>query len=189
MNLIPQTTITGVASGIAIHSPFHPKNNEDFRNLHGHFERESRRWVVPLNALSESKIAEIFGKDSPNVVAQVTSNDLTVFDNHLVMGGYVIAHFDARTNTVRMPQGVEISTGEWNVAASIENEYPSISGSSITLKIVVRKDFAVTRGLKVEAELGYQEFKNPLQPFADSDLKEELETRGYCVEKPKLSLF
>jgi hypothetical protein len=189
MNVTPQFKIIEVPSGIAIHSPFHPKNNGDFRDLHGHFERESRRWLLPPNALSESKIAELFGKESPNVVAQVTPNDLTVVENHLVIGGYAIAHFDARSNCVRMPDGVEIASGEWDVAASIENKYPWMVGSSITLKVVVRKDFAETHGLKIEEELGYQVFKNPLQPFADSDLKEEIEKRGYRVEKPKPALF
>jgi len=84
--------------------------------------------------------------------------------------------------------GVEIATGAWDVAASNEKKHPCLTVDS-TLQIVVRKDFAETRGLKIEEELDDVKISNSLQSYADSDLKEELEKRGYQVTKPVESLF
>ena len=188
MNKTPQIKIIHVPSGIAITSPFNPKNNEVFKALHGHFEKEGRRWILPNTAECRAKLAEMFGKESPNVVAKVTERDLIVYDSHLLLGGHVVASWDDRNNTIRMPAGVEIATGAWDVAASNEQKQPCLTVDS-TLKIVVRKAFAETHGLDIEEQLDDEELPNPLQPFADTDLRVELENRGYRVEKPVESLF
>ena len=188
MNTTPQITIIEVPSGLAISSPFNPKNNEVFKELHGHFERDGRRWILQPTVECKSKIAELFGEESPNVVARVTEHDFSICDKQLVLGGYVVASWDDRNNTIRMPAGVEIATGAWDVAASNEKKHPCLTVGS-TLKMVVRKDFAETHGLDIEEELDEVEVKNPLRPYADSDLKVELEHRGYRVEKPVESFF
>ena len=184
----PQITIIDLQFGIAISSPFNPQNNEDFKQLHGHFVPADRRWVLPRTVESKAKLAELFGAKSPDVVAKVTEHDLSVCKNQLVLGGYLVAQLDDRHNTIRMPAGVEIATGAWDVAASNEKKHPCLTVDS-TLKIVVRKAFAETHGLDIEEELDDEELPNPLQPFADTDLRVELENRGYRVEKPVESLF
>jgi hypothetical protein len=191
----PQIKIIVLKSGIAISSPYNPKNNEVFKELHGHFDSANRRWILPNTAECKAKIAEMFGKESPNVVAKVTDQELSISDNQLVLGGHVVARLHERYNTIRMSEGVEIVTGAWDVVASMEQKHPRLTVGT-TLKIVVRKDFAATHGLEIEEELDdieeesdEVEAPDPLRPFADSDLTEELERRGYRVEKPVESMF
>ncbi len=190
MKKTPQITITVVPSRIAISSPYNPKNNEFFKALHGHFEKEGRRWILPNTAECKSKIAELFGMESPNVVARVTEPDCTICDKQLVIGGYVVASWDDRNNTIRIPTGVEIDTGAWDVVASKTMKHPCLTVDS-TLKIVVRKAFAETHGLDIEEELVDMEVEvpNPLRTCADSELWKELEKRGYLVEMPMKSFF
>jgi len=188
MKKTPQIKIIDVPSGIAISSPYNPKNNEFFKALRGHFEPTNRRWILPNTAECKAKLAEMFGKESPNVIAKVTEHDLTVCDNQLVLGGYVVASWDDRNNTIRIPAGVEIDTGAWDVVASNEQKRPCLTVGA-SLKVVVRQDFAVTHGLDLEEELVDEVVQNPLKPYADSDLWKELEKRGYLIELPLKSLF
>jgi len=188
MNKIPQITITDVPFGIAIASPFHPKNNDEFRRLHGHFEKEGHCWILPPTVESKLKIAELVGKKSPNVVAKVPKHDLSVCDSHLVLGGHVAASWDERKKTIRIPAGVEIASGAWDTIASEEKKYPCLTVES-TLKMVVRKDFAETHGLDIEEELDEVEVTDSLRHYPDSAIKVELEHRGYRVERPVESLF
>ncbi len=54
--------------------------------------------------------------------------------------------------------------------------------SGTVFHIVVRREFAVTKGFGIIAELGDEIMTNPLAPYADSDLRVELEDRGYRVD-------
>ena len=195
MNTTPQITINAVPVGIAVSSPFNSKNNEVFKGLHGRFDPPGRRWILPPTAESKAKIAELFGEDSPDVVARVMARDLKICDNQLVLSGYVVAGLDERTNSIRMQAGVEIATGAWDDVASREHHHPCMAGSDFSVKVVVRQNFAETHGLKIEEFLGYRQVRNPLQIFSDSDLQAELESRGFRVEKnppqknPPQSLF
>ena len=191
----PQIKIIVLKSGIAISSPYNPKNNEVFKELHGHFDSANRHWILPNTAECKAKLAEMFGKESLNVVANVTNQELSICDNQLVLGGHVVARFHERYNTIKMLEGVEIATGAWDVVASTEQKHPCLIVGS-TLKIVVRKDFAEAHGLEIEEvlddieeELGDEEVRNPLRLYTNSELAEELERRGYRVEKPGESMF
>lgn len=184
-----QIQIFAIPGGIAIYSPFNLKNNEFFRKLHGQYDKFGRRWILPENPETESEIATLFGKPSSNVVARVPKNELIIRDNQLVHGGYLAASWDERNNSIKMPVGVEIATGSWDLVASAENQHPCIAGGDGSLKVVVRKDYAENHGLQVMEELGFDQFSNPLEPFSDADLQVELENRGYRVERPKTSLF
>lgn len=184
-----QIQIFAIPGGIAIYSPFNLKNNEVFRKLHGQYDKFGRRWILPASPETESEIAALFGKPSSNVVARVPKNELIIHGNQLVHGGYLVANWDERNNSIKMPVGVEIATGSWDLVASAEKQHPCIAGGDASLEVVVRKDYAEKNGLKVEEELGFDQFSNPLEPFSDSDLQVELENRGYRVGLPKASLF
>jgi hypothetical protein len=104
-------------------------------------------------------------------------------------GGYLVANWDERNNSIKMPVGVEIASGSWDLVASAENQHPCMAGGDASLNVVVRKDYACHHGLEILEELGFDQYKNPLEPFSDADLQVELENRGYRVELPNTSLF
>jgi hypothetical protein len=184
-----QIQIIEISTGIAIYCPYHLNNNECFRKSHGKYDKIGNRWILPANSDTKAEIVKLFGSPSPNVIVRVAKNDLIVHENQLVHGGYLVANWDERNNSIKMPVGVEIATGSWDIVASAENKHPCMVGGDASLKVVVRKDYAGTHGLEVVEELGFDQLEKPLQPFSDADLQVELENRGYRVHWPETSLF
>lgn len=169
--------------GFSIRYPYNPNNNEALKKLGGRYDGLARRWIVPNNEASQKKIEELFGAGSPNVVACVTKKNLTASGNLVALGGYVVASWDDRNNCVRLPDGVELVEGSWDTTASATLKQPCLAGVAPAVHVVVRRDFAETHGLGIVEELVGQVPKNPLAPFADSDLQTELKDRGYRVER------
>ena len=169
---------------ISVHSPFSPDNNEVFKLLGGKFDRPNERWLLPKNDDSRSKLEELFGAESRNVIARVTQKNLTSAGKQLQLGGHVVAEWDDRWNRVSLANaGVELMAGGWDDAASAAHQTPFLSGPDAVFHIVVKSDFANRRGLTVVEELPDEIVENPLRPYADSDLQTELENRGYIVTR------
>lgn len=176
-----QIEILEILRNISIRCPFSPKNNEAYKALHGQYEKTPKRWLVPDNADSRSKLNELFGAASPSVVVSITPKDLIVCGSQVQLSGYVAASWDERKNCVHLPEGVDLVAGGWDQAASAASKTPCLSGPDAVLHVVVRRDYAESHDLKIVEELVDEPVSNPLAQYADSDLRTELEKRGYGI--------
>jgi hypothetical protein len=190
MKLKPQIHIMDVLLDISVKSPYSPDNNEAFKALGGEYDKSDKRWLLPKDDDSRSELDGLFGSDSCNVIALVTSKDLTSVGKQLKIGGHVVANWDERQKRVSLPKtGVELIAGGWDDAASATRETPCLSGPDAKLHVVVKRDFAKRHGLTVVAELPAEPVENPLKDIPDSDLISELRNRGYIVERDPRCFF
>lgn len=173
-----QIQILEILKNISIHSPYSRKTNEDYKSLGGHFDKPGRRWLVPDNAESRSKLDELFGTVSPSVIANVTQKDLVACGSQLHHGGYLVATWNDERKCVQLAEGVDFVSGSWDLAASASSKMPCLSGPDAELNIVVRRDYAEKHGLSIIEELIDEPVANPLARYADFDLKAELEGGG-----------
>lgn len=179
-----QIKIVVVPAGIAVHGPFNMKNNTAYKSLGGRYDRLGRRWILPNNEDTWRKLAELFGEETPIVIVVIPSGLLTISSEQLQFGGYVIASWNTRKGCVQIAEGVELVGGVWNEGASAAVKVPCLSGPDAVLHVAVRRAMADKHGLVIIKELENQPIQNPLAPFADSDLRVELEGRGYRIERP-----
>jgi hypothetical protein len=190
MKLKPQIHIMDVLLDISVKSPYSPDNNVVFKALGGKYDKKDNRWLLPKDDDSRSELEALFGAESCNVIALVTSKDLTTVGKQLKIGGHVVANWDERQNRVSVPKtGVELMAGGWDDAASATSQTPCLSGPDAKLHVVVKRDFAKRHGLTVVEELPAETLENPLADVPDSDLITELRNRGYIVERDPRCFF
>ncbi len=178
-----QIHIHEIFNNISVRGPFNPLNNAAYKLVNGQYDKGGRRWILPDAEESRQMLDELFGSMSPTVAVAVEFAQLTSTGNQSGLGGYLIANWDTRKNCIRLGDGIELIDGAWDVAKSAVHQAPCVVESDALFHILVRRNFAVANGLEIIAELGEEILINPLAPFSDSDLREELERRGYRVER------
>jgi hypothetical protein len=177
-----QIKIVVVPAGIAVYGPFNEKNNTEYKSLGGRYDRLGRRWILPNNEDAWRKLAELFGEESPIVIVVIPPGLLTIACEQLQFGGFVIATWNSRKGCVQTAEGVEVVGGVWDETASAAVKVPCLSNPDAVLHVAVRRAMADKHGLVIIKEVENQPVQNPLAPYADSDLRVELEGRGYHVE-------
>lgn len=176
-----QAAILVVAAYLGIYGPYSESNRSIYKKLGGHYDGTGGRWLVPDTAANRAVIEGMFGSPGPSVIAELPDTCLDVDGQRLAHGGYVVATWHTTHKRVNLLPGVELAAGSWDLAASEAKGAPCFSGPGAILNVVLRQDYALRHGLKVVEELGEETAVNPLTPYADSDLRAELEARGYRV--------
>lgn len=183
MKTIIQIEILELLKLLAILGPYSENNNKDYKSLGGYFDKPNRRWLVPNDVPAKDKLVELFGDSSPSVIVSVTGQQLVSCGAQLQHGGYVAASFDDRKNQVWLPDGVELVSGAWDLAASTAAKTPCLTTPEAVIHFVARRDYADKHGLQIVEELPDAPNTNSLARYADGDLITELARRGCRVEQ------
>lgn len=168
---------------LGIYGPYSEENNKAYKALGGYFDKPNRRWLVPDNPAAKAKIIDLFGDSGPSVIVSVTGKQLVSCGAQLQHGGYVAASFDERKNLVWLPDGAELVSGAWDLAASTAAKTPCLTDPDAVIHIVVRRDYAAKHGLTIVEEIPEAPNSNPFAPYPDADLIAELVRRGYRAEQ------